>query len=58
MNKKNNNHICKEDRQCSCSLLALEPDEDCPVHGVGIFPPRCILCGKFISYKDKLFIKK
>ena len=42
-------HVCKESRTCCCYQLALEPDEKCPVHGAGEWPPRCETCGKFIG---------
>lgn len=41
-------HICKEGTTCTCSIIGLEPNEECPVHGGGIYPPRCESCGKFI----------
>lgn len=34
-------HTCKESDCCTCSMAALEPDEQCPVHGMGEYPPRC-----------------
>jgi hypothetical protein len=38
--------------------VALEPDERCPVHGPGEFPPRCAECGRFLPwsqrYRDRL----
>lgn len=41
-------HICIERYWCSCSVMALEPDDDCPIHaGGGI--PRCCYCGKFLK---------
>lgn len=43
-------HICEEGKGCVCSLQALEPDEDCPVHGPGPWPPRCASCGKFMPW--------
>ena len=42
-------HVCAEGKTCTCSMLALEPDEDCPVHGAGPYPPRCGKCGRFIK---------
>lgn len=48
-------HICKEDKTCCCSLTALEPDEDCPVHGWP-YPSRC-RCGRFVKSKWKLELK-
>jgi hypothetical protein len=44
-------HNCKEANYCSCYSQALEPDEDCTVHGVP-YPPRCADCGRFIKMKD------
>ena len=38
---------------CECSLTALEPDENCPVHGLGEYPPRCGVCGRFMSLKSR-----
>jgi hypothetical protein len=43
------NHQCRESRVCCCSLTALEPDEDCPIHSSGPWPPRCCICGRFIT---------
>ena len=43
-------HICKEDIYCTCYQLALEPDEDCALHG-NPYPPRCN-CGRFIKRKQ------
>lgn len=45
-------HECKESRTCCCSILADEPNEDCPVHGWGPYPPRCETCGKFMPVAD------
>ena len=42
-------HECKEDRSCICSPTALEPDEDCPVHGYPPFPRKCVVCGKYLK---------
>lgn len=47
------NHVCKEDKTCMCSILALEPDEDCPVHAQGPWPPRCGQCGRFLSWDER-----
>lgn len=50
-------HQCRPeppDRSCCCSVIALEPDDDCPVHGYPYpTPPRC-RCGKFVSNLPKL----
>ena len=42
-------HECVEDDTCICRQDAAEPDEKCPVHGAGEWPPRCSICGKFIK---------
>lgn len=44
-------HVCKEATHCMCSLLADEPDEDCPMHGFP-YPPRCAECGRFLKRKE------
>ena len=41
-------HKCKELTYCIYSSQALEPDEDCPIHGWPSEPPRCG-CGKFVK---------
>lgn len=43
-------HTCERATGCCCSSAALEPDQDCPVHSGGEFPPRCIHCGKFMRW--------
>jgi hypothetical protein len=43
-------HDCKVIDYCICSSQALEPDENCPIHGYGIWPPRCMHCGKFMKW--------
>ncbi len=48
--KLQHEHVCHKSRTCCCSLTALEPDEDCPIHGGGEFPPRCAVCGKFLPW--------
>lgn len=48
-------HECRVSQTCSCSITADEPDEYCPVHDVGEWPPRCERCGHFIKrqpYED------
>ena len=46
-------HVCKESRACVCCLSATEPDEGCPVHGGGDWPPRCAVCGRFMKQKQE-----
>lgn len=48
-------HICEEWRFCTCSQLALEPDEHCPVHGGCFVKPVCIHCGRFMPYKKRFY---
>ena len=43
-------HQCQTSRTCHCYLLAMEPNEDCPVHGVP--ENRCELCGRFMPRID------
>lgn len=47
-------HVCKRLDFCTCWPLALEPDEDCPIHGHGPLPPRCCICGRFMKWDDPL----
>jgi len=44
-------HVCAPSRTCCCYQLALEPHENCPIHGGGEWPPRCAECGKFLKWK-------
>ena len=46
-------HQCRKPDYCMCHPLALEPAEDCPVHGHPWLPVNCMVCGKFM--KQKLF---
>lgn len=45
-------HVCVVAKTCCCSVLALEPNEDCPVHGVP-YPPRCETCGRFLPHINR-----
>lgn len=49
---KETQHACHEVDFCLCSIIGLEPAEACPIHGAGIFPPRCVVCGKFMSWEN------
>ena len=54
---KMTNHTCKEIDYCICDTMALEPNEQCIKHGAGPWPPRCIICGRFMKwpvYKEAL----
>lgn len=43
-------HTCKRAHTCSCDIQGLEPDESCPVHGGGEWPPRCEICGRLMKW--------
>lgn len=45
-------HKCKQLDYCICDISALEPNENCPVHAAGIYPPRCVICGRFMKIKN------
>ena len=34
-------YVCKELDVCNCYVMALEPNENCPIHGYGSYLPRC-----------------
>ncbi len=53
MNKYNKSHVCERSKTCCCYMLADEPAENCPVHGMGEYPPRCCICGKFMKIYDE-----
>ncbi len=40
-------HNCEESKHCICYQLALEPNDNCPVHGTP-WPVRCYICGRFM----------
>jgi hypothetical protein len=42
-------HICAQKKYCICSIGALEPDDNCPLHGHANNPPKCDTCGRFIK---------
>jgi len=42
-------HKCCPIDYCTCSILADEPNEDCPIHCSGPWPPRCGDCGRFLE---------
>ena len=45
-------HYCRKGTTCTCSVQGLEPDEDCPIHGCGQWPPRCEVCGRFMPWPE------
>ncbi len=46
-------HKCKEIDWCICDQMADEPSEYCVKHGCGDWPPRCVICGKFMSIESR-----
>lgn len=46
-------HECHESNTCCCDTQTLEPDEVCPVHGGGGWPPQCCICGRFLKRKQE-----
>jgi len=51
--RKSARHVCRESKTCACDIQGLEPNEECPVHGAGEYPPRCGTCGRFITRDNK-----
>jgi len=49
---KTKKHICHEGKTCTCSSYALEPNEECPEHGAGLYPKRCEICGRFLKREE------
>lgn len=45
-------HRCERNRTCTCSTQGLEPDDDCPIHGGGEWPPRCATCGRLMRWPE------
>lgn len=45
-------HQCQRSTTCSCNIQDMEPNEKCPIHGYGEFPPRCEICGKFVKWSQ------
>ncbi len=48
-----NAHVCKIAHYCMCSVVGLEPSQDCPIHGEGQWPPQCITCGRFMKAETR-----
>ena len=49
-------HICRQIRYCSCMSNAVDPDEDCLIHGFLRQQPRCSYCGRFLKNKPEVDI--
>lgn len=41
-------HRCRQSKTCCCGTQAVEPNENCPVHGHP-YPIQCEVCGRFIK---------
>ena len=41
------NHKCFHEKYCSCSIVGLEPDEECEIHGYNNKTKKCDICGRF-----------
>ena len=48
----NDPHECVAVDYCTCRQDADTPDEKCPIHGAGEWPPRCSICGKLMARKQ------
>jgi len=46
-----NKHKHERNKSCTCSISGLEPDDDCPLHSGGEWPPRCVFCGRFMKWR-------
>ena len=33
-------------------MSALEPDDNCPMHAGGEWPPRCEVCGQYVNWPN------
>ena len=43
-------HKCRAMTGCICWTGDLEPDDNCPMHGSGAWPPQCEVCGRFLPW--------
>jgi len=52
--KKSPTKKCERpNNKCCCSISALEPHDECPIHGfVSKAFLKCIYCGRFMSEDD------
>jgi len=41
-------HVCSTIKYCKCFSGALEPNEDCPIHGFPLYN-KCKYCGRFMK---------
>jgi len=42
-------HECQEIDYCTCPIEGLEPSEECPIHSIAAWPPRCGYCGRYMT---------
>jgi len=42
-------HVCRQEKFCTCGQQELEPNEECLVHGFINAHPICDICGRFIK---------
>jgi hypothetical protein len=45
-------HTCKRNKSCTCEMWMYEPSDDCPIHMGGEWPPRCVICGRFMKWDN------
>lgn len=48
-------HECRESTVCRCRMDADEPDDRCPVHGMGMYPPKCAECGRYMRRTREVY---
>ena len=48
VSKDNPNKFCKLIDYCTCSISALEPDDNCGIHGHPEI--KCMYCGRYIKF--------
>jgi len=53
--RSDRSHVCREAKTCCCYGAPDEPSPDCPIHAMGSWPPRCVVCGRFMGYTIKFF---
>lgn len=49
----NNIRYCERVDWCLCSANSDSPNEACPIHEGGEWPPRCADCGRFMVWTRK-----
>jgi hypothetical protein len=46
-------HVCRYTPTCQCYMLALEPADECPIHGSGPAREACDVCGRFMKSRRR-----